>query len=313
MKKAISVILISTTSLLVVSCGNTNPGAPRIASGGLDEVNSQAATSYFNKAKSLEASGKTGKAISAYEHVANQYPLSSHAGEAKFRQASLLYKQGDLIKSFDTYQQFIEKHNSSQLYSKATERQYTVAISAAEGEIKHNFMGIKSKHACATCEKMLLQSKANAPYSKMAPKAQFAIGQLHQDRGHVEKAIAGYKGVSTNYPESSLAPEALYRAGSLMIQDAANGNRNKASLNKARNTFLDLQQQYPNHPRAKDAQKKLNSLASTNVQSSYDTAEFYRNKGQNQAALIYYKDVLKASPSGRLHNLAKKRIAELGR
>jgi len=312
MKKAISAALISTTSLLVISCGNTTADAPRIASGGLDEVNSQTATSYFNNAKSLEAAGKTGKAIDAYEHIADRYPLSSHAGEAKFRQASLLYKEGDLIKSFDTYQTFIEKHNSSNLYSEAIERQYTVAIAAAKGNIKHNFLGIKSKHAAATCEKMLKQCKANAPYSAMAPKAQFAIGELYQDRGDSVKAIAGYRGVANSYPESSLAPEALYRAGSLMMKDAENGNRNKASLDKAKNAFLDLRQQYPNHPRANDAKAKLSSLASSNVQRSYDTAEFYRNKGQNQAAIIYYKEVIKASPSGRLHDQAKKRIAELG-
>ncbi len=313
MKKAFSVILISTTSLIITSCGNKEADAPRIASGSLNEVDSQTAKSYFTTAKSLEAAGKNGKAINAYEYVADRFPLSSHAGEARFRQASLYYKQGDLIKSFDTYQTFIEKHNSSQLYSEAISRQYSVAIAAAKGNIKHNFMGIKSKHAASTCEEMLKKCKKNAPYSKLAPKAQFAIGELYQDRGEAVKAIKGYKVVSASYPESSLAPEALYRAGSLMMKDAENGNRNKASLDRAKNAFLDLRQQYPNHPRAKDAQAKLRSLASSNVQRSYDTAEFYRNKGQSQAALIYYKDVIKASPSGRLHDAAKKRIAELSR
>jgi len=313
MKKAISVILVSTASLSFISCGNNDPEAPRIATGGINAVNSKTATSYFNTAKSLEATGKNKKALEAYEYVADRYPLSSHAAESRFRQASLLYKQGDLIKSFDTYQSFIEKHNSSQLYSQAIDRQYTVAIAAAKGSIKHNFLGIKSKHAAATCEAMLKKCKANAPYSKMAPNAQFAIGELYQNRGNAVKSIAGYKGVYGSYPESSLAPEAMYRVGSLLMKEADNGNRNKASLDRAKNVFLDLRQLYPNHPRAKAAKAKLSSLASSNVQRSYDTAEFYRAKGQNQAALIYYKDVLKATPSGRLHNLAKSRIAELSR
>lgn len=313
MNKAISAILISTTSFSFTSCGNKASDAPRIATGGINEVTSQTATSYYNRAKSLESSGKTKKAIDAYAYVADRYPLSSHAADSRFRQASLYYKQGELIKSFDTYQAFIEKHNSSNLYSQAIERQYTVALAAAKGSIKHNFMGIKSKHAAATCEAMLKKCKANAPFSNMAPKAQFAIGELYQNRGDAVKAVAGYKGVYGSYPESSLAPEAMYRVGSLLMKEADNGNRNKASLDRAKNVFLDLKQQYPSHSRAKDATAKLRSLASSNVQRSYDTAEFYRAKGQNQAALIYYKDVIKASPSGSLHNLAKKRIAELSR
>lgn len=311
MKKAISVILISTSTFAFVSCGNKNPEAPRIATGGINAVNSQTADSYFATAKKLEATGKMNKALDAYEYVADKFPLSSRAAESRFRQASLLYKQGDLLKSFDTYQKFIEKHNSSTLYSEAINRQYAVAIAAAKGNIKHNFLGLKSKHAAATCEKMLNKCKANAPYSKMAPKAQFAIGELYQDRGISDKAILGYKGVYDSYPDSSLAAEARYRVGTILLNEAKDGNRNKAALDRAKNVFLDLRQVHPNHPRAKDAKRKLSELASSNVQRSFDTAEFYRGKGQNQAAIIYYKDVIKASPSGRLHNLAKQRIAEL--
>ena len=53
-------------------------------------------------------------------------------------------------------------------------------------------------------------------------------------------------------------------------------------------------------------------LGGKGVQRSYATAEFYRNKGQNTSAIFYYKEVLRKVKSGRYHDLAKQRIAELG-
>jgi len=114
-----------------------------------------------------------------------------------------------------------------------------------------------------------------------------------------------------SYPESDLAGEARYRAGTLLIDQVNNGNRNIEARKEARNVLADLVQISPNHPRVKEAKEKIATLDSSDVQDSFKTAEFYRNKGQNQAAVIYYKDVLKEVPSGPLHETAKQRIAEL--
>ncbi len=53
-------------------------------------------------------------------------------------------------------------------------------------------------------------------------------------------------------------------------------------------------------------------LGGQDIQRSYDTAEFYRNKGKTQSAIFYYREVMTKSKSGNLYNLAKKRITELG-
>ena len=81
MKQAISLLLISSTFLSVISCTN-NPDAPRLATGGINGVNSSSAEANFALAKSLQNSGKTGKAIKAYAETAENFPLSSKAAEA---------------------------------------------------------------------------------------------------------------------------------------------------------------------------------------------------------------------------------------
>lgn len=303
--------LIILFAISSVSC-TTDVDQPLAATGKVQGINSQTAASYFAKAKAQAAAGNTNAAIRSYQAVADKYPLSLQAPEARFQEANLLYAKGKPLESFDAYQKFIEKYKSSNLYSSAIQKQSEVALSAADGEIKHNFAGIKSQIAGNNVVSMLTKVRENAPFSSQAPKAQFAIGKVWQDRGQSEKAIAGYRELQERYPNDALTPEALYRTGSILMKQAEKGNRNKASLDTARNVFLDLKQQYPKHPRANDAKIKLAQLSKSNVQRSFDIAEFYQQKGQNASAIFYYREVLKASSAGSLREKAQQRITEIG-
>ena len=314
LKTTISLLPVGLLAILATlssSCSK-DVDRPLSATGLVQGLNSQAATTTFAEAKSYQAAGKTKEAIKAYQEVADDYPLSAQAPEARYQEGSLLYAQGELLESFDAFQKFIVKYKSSNLYSAAIQKQSEVALAAAKGDISHNFIGLKSKLAGKTVEKMLTQVRENAPYSKQAPKAQFAIGTVWQDRGDKDRAVSGYQGVQERYPNSSLTPEALYRAGSLLMSQAAKGNRNRASLDSARNVFLDLQQQYPSHPRAKDAKAKLAELSKSDVQRSFDIAEFYLDKGQTASAAFYYREVIRMSSAGSLRDKAKRRLTELG-
>lgn len=314
LKITISSLTFSLSALLVIlssSCGK-DADQPLTATGLVQGLDSQTAASIFAQAKNLQAAGDTKKAIKSYQTVADKYPLSAQAPEARYQEASMLFANGELLDSFDAFQKFIEKYNSSTLYSAAIEKQAEVALAAASGDIKHSFVGLKSKLAGTSVEKMLTKVRDNAPFSAHAPKAQFAIGSVWQDRGDKDKAVAGYKGVQERYPNSSLTPEALYRSGTILMDQVSKANRDKASLDNARNIFLDLIQQYPSHPRAKEAKAKLAEIGSSDIQRSFDIAEFYKDKGQTASAAFYYREVIRMSSAGALREKAQQRLTEMG-
>jgi outer membrane assembly lipoprotein YfiO len=311
LKTTISSVTCGLSVIIFTSCSK-DVDIPLSATGLVQGLDSQTAASLFAKAKNYQAAGNNKDAIKAYEAVADKYPLSAQAPEARFQEASLLYARGELIDSFDAYQKLIEKYNSSTLYSAAIEKQSGVALAAASGNIQHNFIGLKSKLSGKNVEEMLTKVRDNAPFSAHAPKAQFAIGTAWQERGDKERAIIGYKGVQERYPNSSLTPEALYRSGSILMNQTSKANRNKASLDNARIMFLDLIQQYPNHPRAKDAKAKLSELTSSDIQRSFEIAEFYQGKGQSASAAFYYREVIRMSSAGSLRNKAQQRLTEMG-
>jgi len=296
---------------LVTSCGSKSDELP-ISSGTGSSQGATAADSLLLKARAYESAGKTSKAISAYKGINKKYPYAEASAEALFSQGRISDKQGDLFKAFESYQTLISRHPSSPHYATAIERQETVAHAAANGIIKNNFLGMKTRIGPEKTEKMLSNVRDNAPRAASAPKAQFAIGRIWQQDGNADKSIVAYQKVAGDFSDSSYAAEALYQTGQILILKAERGNQNKANVNRARDIFNDLIQRYPRHKRANDAKKRLTMLGGQDIQRSYDTAEFYRNKGKNQSAIFYYREVITKSKSGALHDLAKKRITELG-
>ena len=297
----------------IISFSSCGPGANDLPlSSAVNTATSvPAANAMLTQAKAYQSAGNTRKALSRYRNIAKKYPYTNAAGEAHFAEARILDQKGDLLKAFEAYQDLIVRYPGSPHYKTSIQRQEAVAHAAADGVIKNNFLGMKTKIGADKTSKMLAHVRDNAPGAISAPKAQYAIGQVWQKAGNAEKAIAAYKRIGADYADSSLAPEALYQTGQILILKAQSGNQNKAHVNQARDIFQNLVQRYPRHSRAGDARKRLALLGGQDIQRSYDTAEFYRKKGNSKSAIFYYREVLRKTTSGSLHNKAKQRISEL--
>ncbi|MBK1830894.1 tetratricopeptide repeat protein [Verrucomicrobiaceae bacterium R5-34] len=310
----ISLSLGLMSSLAVItSCGPDASDIPLVNAAGGSAVgaNSSAADTLLAQGQAYQAAGNNKKAISTYKELAKKYPYSKAAGEASFAEGQILDKEGDLFKAFEAYQRLITNHQASPHYSAAIKRQEAVAHAAANGVIKNNFLGMKTRISPDKVEKMLGQVRDNAPKAASASKAQYTIGQVWQKEGSADRAMAAYKRVDIDFASSPYAPDALYQTGEILVIKAERGNQNKANVNRARQIYNDLVQRYPSHPRAADARKRLSMLGGQDIQRSYDVAEFYRAKGQNQSALFYYREVMNMTKSGALYNQAKQRVAEL--
>ncbi len=159
---------------------------------------------------------------------------------------------------------------------------------------------------------MLGKVRDHAPKSPTAAKAQFTIGELYQAKRKAKEAIAAFRQLVRDQPESAEAPEALFRVGLILMEDADRGNQNQANVDLAREAFNDYLIQYPGHSRNAEARKLLGSLDSRDLQRSFDIAEFYLKTGKPESAKVYYRDIVKHSGSGSLHAAAKARLKELG-
>ena len=307
----LSLASIALISGGIISCGN-NADKIQLATGTVAAESAKVTNSGYSEARALDANGQTKKAAKLYGRIADEQPMSKEAPDARLREAEQYYKEGDLLRSFDKYQLFIARYHNHSKYTEAITRQSEVTHAASDGEIQHNFLGLKSDIPRSKVEKMFIQVRDNAPYGKTAPKAQFGLGEMWQNNNNIEKAIKAYEDLYVRYPKSSLAPEALFRVGNLLLEQTEDGNRNRGNLDTAQTTFTDLTLLYPNSKQAKIAKQKIRQIEQADIQRSFSIAEFYEKKKQHDAAIFYYNEVMDTTKAGsELHRLSKQRIAAL--
>ncbi len=301
--------LLSAACLWLASCGS-NSDAPILAG------NTQAASSegeaLYQQAKNADDAGKSSRAIKLYDRTANRYPFAPSAAQARFRQAQLLEQQGEIEKAFDAYDKFLQHFPGNNLYTTALNRQAAMAQSAAEGDVKSSFLGLKTKISLDKTVAMLGKVRDNAPKSRAASKAQFTTGELYQAKRKFKEATTSFRQLVRDQPESPEAPEALFRVGLILMEEADRGNQNQSTLDLSREAFNDYLIQYPGHSRNAEARKLIDSLGGRDLQRSFDIAEFYLKTGKPESAKVYYRDIVKRSSSGSLHDASKLRLKELG-
>lgn len=303
------VLAASAVALVLVSCGNDDD-VPILA--GNTQAVADKGEAIYQQALAADQAGKTNRAIKLYKEVATKYPYAPSAPQARFRQAELLEQQGKIQDAFEAYDKFLERFQGSGLYATALNRQAAMAQAAAEGDVKSSFLGLKTKLSLEKTVAMLEKVRDHAPRSRAAAKAQFTIGELYQSKKKSKEAIAAYRRLVKDQPDCPEAPEALFRVGILFLEEADRGNQNQANLDLSREAFNDYLLQYPGHKRNAEARRMLANLGGRDLQRSYDIAEFYRKTGNIESAKVYYRDIVKRSKSGTIHDEARQRLSELG-
>jgi outer membrane protein assembly factor BamD (BamD/ComL family) len=305
-------LVLPALAVILASCGDDGDLPPLVGS---TSANNDRAEALYNQAQSAEQSGNRKKAIKLYDTLADEMPIATRAPEARFRQGELLEQEGEVRKAFDAYQDFLTRYNSSGLYQKALDRQASMAQSAADGHVKTSFLGLKASISNEKIVEMLAKVRQNAPRSPAASKAQFTIGEVWESQGNASgstKAIAAYKELVVEFPDSKEAPEAQFRIGKILLDEARRGNQDQANLDRAKEALQDYIRQYPGHGKNAEARKLIANIGGQDIERSYEIARFYERKGDLGSAKFYYEEVMNKAKSGDLYNKAKARLAALG-
>jgi outer membrane protein assembly factor BamD (BamD/ComL family) len=300
---------LSVATLFLASCGS-DYDTPMLA--GNTQSASVEGEALYQQAKQADNAGKTSSAIKLYGKTATRYPFIPSAGEARFRQAQLLDQEGKIEDAFEAYDQFLQRFPGNPHYTEALKRQASMAQSAAEGDVKSSFLGLKTKLSLEKTVEMLGKVRDHAPKSPTAAKAQFTIGEAYQAKRKYREAIIAFRQLVNDQSTSAQAPEALFRVGKILLENAERGNQNQANLDLSREAFNDYLIQYPGDSRNAEARRMIASLGSHEQQRSFDIAEFYLKTGKTESAKVYYRDIIKHTGSGSLHDASKARLKELG-
>lgn len=306
--------IISLCSLIVMlaSCGGSDE-TPRLARN--TRASEPEAEALFQDALTAEKAGQFKKARKRYRTITNKYPLYLKADKAAYQRGRLLEQAGEPLEAFEAYNDVLTKYPASSHYADSMARQEKIARAAANGNITQSFIGLKSRISVKDTAQMLTQVRDNAPRAPSAARSQYTLGRLFQQEGDggssSDKAVAAYRELTREYPNSQYAPDAQFQIGKILLSSAKEGNQDTANLDRAKQAFDDLLLRYPDSQEAKLARVELAKLARGEIERTFNIAEFYRKKGNIPSALFYYQETVNRSKSGSLRAKAQGWINQL--
>ncbi len=273
-------------------------------------VQSRNSADQMRKAEEYENARDFKRAIVAYRTLVKKWPKSMYAVKAQLKYATLSEKVGDIDRAFEQYGIYISKYPRGEDFDKCVESEFRIAKLFLEGA-KQKVFGIPVLASMTRAQQMFEEIVKSAPYSPYAPLSQFNSGVALEKQEKYPEAIQAYEGVLSKYPSESVAADAQYQIGYVLLKEARQGSYDQADATKAREAFEDFIARYPNSEKVPQARENMASLTGRQTENTFDIARFYDKKKDYKAAVIYYNQVIKEQPGSPQSVSAKARIEAL--
>jgi len=257
-----------------------------------------------------EEQGDYKRAGASYRLVVHRFPRSDIAPTAQFRSGQMLEKEGKLQRAFYEYQGLVEKYPRSPDFEAALQAEYNIGKAYLDGK-RVDVYGVPTLPSMAKAQEMFHKIVTNAPYSKIAPLAQYGIGQALEKSGAIAATVTAYQQVVDRYPNSDIAPNAMYQIGYVYFQASRTTGYDQTAAIRAQEAFEDFLLRYPNSEKVPQAQDNLKTLQGRKTENSYNIAKFYDKQRNYKAAYVYYNEVVQQQPDSPEAQRAKQRMDEI--
>lgn len=285
MRLKLHFLLCSVAVLPLTMCHQTNNDL--LPAGALQAVD-PSADAKLQSAKSFMQQGEWSDAKSLLKDIALNHSLAPCAPEARLLLGEVYEKQGLPRDAFEEYDKVVKRYQSSPLYEKALERQLTMAMAAATGELQVSVLGLwKAELESSAVEKWLESVIANAPYNDMAATAMSILAQYRVRKERYEEAAMTYARLVENYPDSRYAPEAQLMVAKLWAGSHSRGDRNMANLTRAQEAYEEFSLRFPEHPDAKKALEEASNVRRLLVQQELEVGRYYLERSHEYTSAVF--------------------------
>jgi outer membrane protein assembly factor BamD len=271
-----------------------------------------AANEAFQQGESLENAGNLDEAAKVYRNLVRTNGFSAVAPRAQLHLGKTLERKGAYKDAFKAYTEYTTKYPRGGDFDTVIQSQFDIAKLYLTGQKAKKLLGlIKISSDANQAQEMFEEIVKRAPYHKLAPLAQFNVGQSLEKQGKPVEAMGAYQEVITRYPGDPVADDAQYQIGYVQYHEAQDGSYDQNARLRAREAFEDFVNRYPNSEKVAQARKNIESLSGTDVKGTLGIAKFYDKTKNYKAAYVYYNEVLRVAPSSPESEASRKRIDEL--
>jgi len=197
-------------------------------------------------------------------------------------------------------------------YAAALQRQYDLASAdyrQAQRQAGSWFPwhGQAADRAIAAYESLLEQ----AQFADFTPDLRVRLGRLYLQKNRVPEALQQWRETIRQHPGGPAERHARFELANALLQLAANGDGDGAYGREAQEGLRQILELYPDDPDTAWARDHIRQADTFAAQRLYHLAEFYRHRGNHEAAIRYLHELLAAYPKSPVAGEGEILLAEL--
>ena len=206
--------------------------------------------------------------------------------------------------------EYTTKYPSGTDFDAVIQSQFDIAKMYLGGK-KTKVLGIAVAPAYKRAEEMFSDIVKRAPYHRLAPLAQFNVGQALEKQTKTPEAVAAYREVISRYPGDPVASDAQYQLGYVQFHESQTGSYNDQTRQRAVESFEEYLNRQPKSEKTAQARENIKALTAAEIKNTMGIAKFYDKTKNYKAAVVYYNEVIRSAPGTPDSDHARTRIEQL--
>ncbi len=285
-------------------------GDKKAGKGVANAAQESAAAGELRRGEALEAEGRLDAALKVFEGIVKADTVSAVTPKAQLHIGHILERKGDYQKAFKAYSEYTTKYPNGSDFDSVIQSQFDIAKMYLGGK-KTKVLGIPVSPSYKRAEEMFTDIVKRAPFHRLAPMAQFNVGQALEKQNKPPEAIVAYREVIARYPGDPVANDAQYQLGYVQFRDMQTGSYNEQTRQRAVESFEEYVNRQPRSEKTAQARENIKVLSAAEVKNTLGIAKFYDKSKNYKAAAVYYNEVIRSAPAGPEGTEARKRLDQL--
>ena len=208
-----------------------------------------------------------------------------------------LVEMGDEYDALFDYEAIARQYPGSEVFVRALEREYDIALAYANGLRRKLFGTIRIVDASEDAQELLIRIQERLPGSRLAEDAGMTLADFYFERAKMRLAVDAYDLFIQNYPRSNRIQKARERLIQSYMASYRGPRHDASGLRDARRRLQTMQRLRPATAQRLGAEALIVRIDESEARKLLVTAKWYLSINDPISAEIYIRQVVERHPS----------------
>jgi len=276
------------------------------------EPGAATALELMNQAAENQDQGDLGDALDLYDEVADDYPESIYAPEARFQRGIIYTQRGQFPRARDEFYTVLERYPNYDNFNALIDGMYRLAEKIQDGATPYVWGVIPWFNDPDIALEVYEKIVQEAPFSEYAPLSLMNLALMGRDNDKPEEAIDALDRLINNYPQSVLTPDAYLQLADVYASLVQGPSWDQGATREAMSFYSDYLILYPDSAGSFEAEAGLYYMRETLAESKYEVGDFYwKYRNNPRAARVMYSEAITVAPQSAIAEKAEAMIAKI--